>query len=678
MLKKTILGIAVVILMSIVALGIVSASPNSQAGTGYESVTFLILVIEDANDKGLLSDELNTNLYEHVIESLIVPYTFETPEEVEERLSEQGQTSFEILVSVLTDANDKGVLSEYLIDTLTDLFVEELIASHTGETPEQITRRLSAQAVPTSTAVPSATPLPMTVTEVVKNVEKAVVEVESSGGSGTGFIIDTGGRLVTNAHVVEREPKVLVIMHDETVYEADVLGIDELADLAVVQLPPGRLLYPVPLGDSDLAQVGDEVIAMGYPLGLKTVSTGIVSATNVVFGGVEHIQTDAAINPGNSGGPLLDSDGYVVGVNVGKFEETRSGRPVDNIGFAIAVNELKDRLNDLTAGMNVLDPTPPPVPDPYDGWMRYKNGEYGYSVDLPPGWSFTTEFDDEKYAHFMSSDNQALTEVRAYDVPESFSLREFAEQRLGALNVAALSESVGLLDIGAFKRVDETQDEHYLITYRYQPTSDDCVSEVTEHVYLSSSYPDKPYGFGVSVSVCEESLEDHVFDRADILDTFLEWNRYASDAFGYSVNIAPNWDLSTVIESGATAVISPRGGGGVVAVEAYNLPGASFSLEDFANWREGQLYEEAEVWEEFDPHFINKKREQIGDREAYITAYTARKSSQNCLAGFIDLIALSSYYPDNSSGFIVFTGVCLFLMDELNEDRLEMLDGFRY
>ncbi|MCY4652463.1 MAG: trypsin-like peptidase domain-containing protein, partial [Dehalococcoidia bacterium] len=239
MLKKTILGIAVVFLMSIIALGIVSASPNSQAGTRHESVTFLILVIEDANDKGLLSDELNTNLYEHIIESLIVPYTFETPEEVEERLSEQGQTSFEILVSVLTDANDKGILSEYLIDTLTDLFVEELIASHTGETPEQITRRLSAQAVPTPTAVPSATPLPMTVGEVVKNVEKAVVLVESSDGIGTGFIIDAGGRLITNAHVVEREPRVLVHMHDETVYESDVLGIDELADLAVVQLPPG-------------------------------------------------------------------------------------------------------------------------------------------------------------------------------------------------------------------------------------------------------------------------------------------------------------------------------------------------------------------------------------------------------------------------------------------------------
>ena len=593
MLKKTILGIVAVILMSVIALGIVSASPSSQAGTGPESFTFLVLVIEDANDKGLMSDELNSILYEYVVENLIVPFTFETPEEVERRLSEQGQTSFDYLVAVLTDANDKGVLSEYLLDALADLFVEGVIADHTGETPEGVVRRLSAHATPTPTAVPPATPLPMTVSEVVSNVERAVVLVESSESLGTGFIIDAGGRLITNAHVVGRETKVLIQLHDETTYEADVLGIDEFADLAVVQMPPGRLLHPVPLGDSSLAKVGDEVIAMGYPLGLKTVSTGIVSA-RIELGGVEHFQTDAATNPGNSGGPLLNSDGHVIGINVGKVEETASGRPVDNIGFAIAVNELKDRLSGLTAGQSVLDPTPPPVPDPDDGWMRYKNGEYGYSIDVPPGWSFTTEFDDESYAHFMSSDDQALTGVSAYDVPASFSLREFAEQRRDTLNIAALSDSVGLLEIGTFERVDETQDEYFLITYRYQPTSEDCVSDVVEHVRLSDSYPGKPYGFGISVSVCEDRLEDYVFDRDAIMDTFLEWHIYANPTFGYSINLAPNWHLVGLVGGGARAVIFPQGSrAGFVDINVYNTDGA-VSLEDFAKFREGEMYQVAD------------------------------------------------------------------------------------
>ena len=286
----------------------------------------------------------------------------------------------------------------------------------------------------------------------------------------------------------------------------------------------------MPLGDSSLAEVGDEVIVMGYPLGLKTVSSGIVSA-KLTLRGVEHIQTDAAINPGNSGGPLLNSTGHVIGINTSKIEETGSGRPVDNIGFSIAVNEAKARLEDLTAGMSVLDPTLSPVPDPDEGWVRYKNGEYGYSVDVPPAWSFSTEFEDEKYAHFRSSDGQALTEVQAYDIPDSFSLREFAEQRLDTLNVAGLSESTSLLEIDRFERMDETQDEYYQITYRYQPTSEDCISDVTEHVRLSESYPAKPYGFRISVSVCEDSLEDYVFDRDAIMDTFLEWHMYAKSDF---------------------------------------------------------------------------------------------------------------------------------------------------
>ncbi len=679
MLKKTVVGTILFIIMSVTALSIASASPSGQADTGPDSFTFLILALSDANGRGLLSDDLSETLTDYVIESLTIPYTFETADEVKDRLSEQGQTSFELLIRVLTDANDNGLISDYLATALADFLVEKFIASHTGETPEQVRERLSRQPTPTPTAMPAATPLPSTVPEVVKNAEKAVVLVESSGGSGTGFIIDANGRLITNAHVVDRDSRVLIQMHDETTYVADVLGIDEIADLAVVQLPPGRLLYPVPLGDSSLAEVGDEVIAMGYPLGFRTVTTGIVSATNVTFGGVEHIQTDSAINPGNSGGPLLNSVGHVIGINVGKFEETASGRPVDNIGFAIAVNELKTRLSDLTAGMSTLDPTPPPVPDPDVGWNRYKNGEYGYSIDVPPAWSFTTEFDDEMYAHFRSSDSQALTEVRAYDIPDSFSLREFAEQRRDALNATAREKSEGLLEVRTFERVDETADEYYEITYRYQPTPDVCVSDVTEQVRLSSLHPTKPYGFGISVSVCEDSLEDYVFSRDAIMGTFLEWQMYVNPTFGYSVNLAPNWLLAGLAGGGARAVIYPLGSrAGFVDINVYDTDGSA-SLEDFAKFRQSEMYQIADEdeWVELDHHFL-KERAQVEGRKAYVSAYTARRGSNRCLSGFIDLIALSSYYPDNTNGYVVITGVCLVLMDEFNEDRLEMLDSFRY
>ena len=677
MLKKIMLGAISITLLSIIALGIVSASPNSQASAGADSFTLLIVALSDAESADLLSDDFNAHLSNYIIETLIIPYTLESVDEAKERLSQEGQSSFELLIASLNDANENSLIPENLTEALANLAIDNILAPHYEETPQQTIERLAAHPDPTATPTPTATPFPTTVSAVVKNVEKSVIAVESSEGFGTGFIIDADGRAITNAHVVARDEKVSIYMHDDSVYEADVLGIDELADLAVIRFSPEQLLHPVPLGDSSLVNVGDQVVAIGYPLGLKTVSAGVVSNKRL-FDKVEHIQIDAAINPGNSGGPLLDRTGHVIGVNTFKFEETSSGRPVDNIGFAIAIDEAKTRLSALTAGMSELDPAPTPVPEAENGWMRYKNGEYGYSLDVPPSWSFTTEFEDEKYAHFESSDGQALAEARAYDIPDWFSLRIFAEERKRALELTATSDSTNLLEINEFKRIDDTQDEYYHISYRYQPTSEDCVSDVKERVYLSSSHPIKLYGFGVAVSVCEDSLDDHVFDRAAMLDTFLEWNMYASPSFGYSVNIAPNWMLDTVIESGAAAVIVPRYGGGSLVVEAYNLSASSPTFEEFARWREGRLYGEAELWEEFEPHFVSRKMEQVGDREAYVTAYTARKSSRHCLAGYIDLIAFSSYYPDNRTGFIVFTGVCMSSMSELGEDRLEMLDSFRY
>ena len=110
MLKKTLSGIIAFTLLSIIALGIVSASPNAQTETGPDSFTFLVFVLSDANTKGLMSDDLDVLLSDYVIENLIVPYTVETPEEVKERLSVQGQTSFRFLIAALSDANDKGVM----------------------------------------------------------------------------------------------------------------------------------------------------------------------------------------------------------------------------------------------------------------------------------------------------------------------------------------------------------------------------------------------------------------------------------------------------------------------------------------------------------------------------------------------------------------------------------------
>lgn len=171
-------------------------------------------------------------------------------------------------------------------------------------------------------------------------------------GSGSGFLIDQRGHIVTNHHVVANAGQIQVTLADRSSFEAKVVGLDPLTDLAVLRIDPGaRRLPTLPLGDSSRLQVGQKVLAIGNPFGFQgTLTTGVISALERSLenkqGGLldEAIQTDAAINSGNSGGPLLDSQGQVIGVNSMIF--TPSGGSV-GIGFSIPVNTVKFVVNDL-------------------------------------------------------------------------------------------------------------------------------------------------------------------------------------------------------------------------------------------------------------------------------------------------------------------------------------------
>lgn len=187
----------------------------------------------------------------------------------------------------------------------------------------------------------------------IVNIDVAAGMGDEAGifGSGSGFLIDTEGHIVTNHHVVEGADTIWVTFSDGSLRQARVLGTDPFSDLAVLQvedLPPGAI--PLELGDSDTLQVGQRVIAIGNPFGLQgTMTVGVISALGRVlptvttatggsFSNPEIIQTDAAINPGNSGGPLLDSTGRVVGVNTAI--RTTTGGNI-GIGFAVPVNTVK-------------------------------------------------------------------------------------------------------------------------------------------------------------------------------------------------------------------------------------------------------------------------------------------------------------------------------------------------
>jgi len=193
-----------------------------------------------------------------------------------------------------------------------------------------------------------------------QRVNPAVVYIEvlvddgetlSPLGSGSGFVIDKEGHIVTNNHVVEMADALEVIFSDGSVADAQILGTDPYSDLAVIQVDvsPERLV-PLELSDSSTLQVGQRVIAIGNPFGLDgTMTVGIISALGRTlpaqvlegsgrFSNPEIIQTDAAINPGNSGGPLLDIRGHVVGVNTAIRSATGTN---SGIGFAVPVSTVR-------------------------------------------------------------------------------------------------------------------------------------------------------------------------------------------------------------------------------------------------------------------------------------------------------------------------------------------------
>ena len=205
--------------------------------------------------------------------------------------------------------------------------------------------------------------------DLIASIQAGVVQIVTGGGSGSGFIIDASGLVITNEHVVGSNSGVSVWLTNGRSYGGEVLERNVTADLALVRIPGGAGFQPIPMALTGSARVGDEVLALGFPLADRigsnlTVTRGIISSTRTV-NGVNLLQTDAALNPGNSGGPLVNVDGEVIGVNTSRIEETDSGRPVDNIGFAVSVSEIETRLPSVSgqfAGSGTPAPAAAPTP----------------------------------------------------------------------------------------------------------------------------------------------------------------------------------------------------------------------------------------------------------------------------------------------------------------------------
>ena len=180
-------------------------------------------------------------------------------------------------------------------------------------------------------------------------------------GQGSGFILDKGGHVFTNYHVVEGANRgIQVMLSNKSHYEAKVIGTDKVHDLALLQISAPNL-EPVTLADSGGLSVGQKVFAIGNPFGLNgTMTRGIISSIRSIRGSEgapieDAIQTDAAINPGNSGGPLLNSRGEVIGINT--MIASNGADQSSGIGFAIPINTAKAVLADLTRYGKVKRPS---------------------------------------------------------------------------------------------------------------------------------------------------------------------------------------------------------------------------------------------------------------------------------------------------------------------------------
>ncbi|MGE5570737.1 MAG: S1C family serine protease [Rhodospirillales bacterium] len=228
--------------------------------------------------------------------------------------------------------------------------------------------------------------------EIYRNAHKAVVHITSTvyrrnwflelipqQGSGSGFLIDDSGRILTNNHVISGSQELEVTLPDQTKYRARLLVRDPGNDLAMLKITPRNKLPFLRLGDSDPLQVGQKVLAIGNPFGLEgTLTTGIISSlgrslrdeTGRTLEGM--IQTDAAINPGNSGGPLLDSRGNVIGINTAIYGP---GANI-GIGFALPINRAKRMLDEYAAKGRFAPPR-------LGVGVLYLAGDLAEALDLP-------------------------------------------------------------------------------------------------------------------------------------------------------------------------------------------------------------------------------------------------------------------------------------------------------
>ena len=315
------------------------------------------------------------------------------------------------------------------------------------------------------------------VAEIVKRIVDGLAQIATDYGGGSGFAVSSDGLIVTNAHVVGREAMVTVHMVNGESLAGQVLGRNEALDLAVVKVESARSLKPMPMGDPSSVEVGEEVLALGFPLSDTlgqeyTVTRGIVSSRRT-WDSVNYFQTDAAINPGNSGGPLVNRQGQVIGVNTSSYDGT------DGISFAISVAEVTQNLPSLASGFDVLV-------KPTREWWTYANDEFMFSQLVHPNWELANERSDGPvtFVRYEGDNLVGTIFIGPLEMGQGKTLLDIAESWLATVVDTARAYDTFQL----YSDEPELVGQGYSITYMYQRNPDNYIYYAREMIYESSYF----------------------------------------------------------------------------------------------------------------------------------------------------------------------------------------------
>jgi hypothetical protein len=370
-----------------------------------------------------------------------------------------------------------------------------------------------------------------------------VVRISTNLGTGSGVIFeanasDGSAKALTNYHVIEGASSITVVVNDSVNYGATVLGVDSLRDLAVVRICCSTSFQALPFGDVSEVQAGDEVIAIGYALGLEgpaTVTRGIVSAIRYMSDADRWVvQTDASINPGNSGGPLLSASGEILGINTYGIRITDARVAVEGFGFAVSEVTIKAVLPGLTAGTPIVFSTPTPVPSALDS--IYTSEKYWYSIDIPAGWK--VDFSDDDNIVIWDPRTGATLWVNATEIsPDVYPTLDsyIADWE------PAPGEGLTDFQITSRQRIRTSlpvEAKEFFYTYTLGGESRRAIA----HWYILGRYK-------VSVRVFAVEAVWTLERYAETLNTLLALQEsfnpamYTSDTYGYSLAHPPAWEV---------------------------------------------------------------------------------------------------------------------------------------